>query len=562
MARLHEVPGCRVLSIEDGHEASVVMHVRGCRCAGRCPVCGTLSTARHGSYQRHPADLPSLGRAVRLDLTVRRLRCLNPSCPRRTFCLPAPSLLAPHARRTRRLAKAQQRVGLAINARAGARLLANLSMPASASTLLRLMHAAPMPRVARARAIGVDDWAWRRGRAWGTLVVDLDHHRAIDLLPDRNSATFEAWLASHTDLEIVARDRSTGDPRAAQAVVPRAQQVADRWHLLLNARQMLERWLVGAHARLRALPVPSGSAAPVPDYARDHAFPRSRTDQAAAQEAQRWRAVRHAQVQRRRVAGESIMAIARAIPLAPATVRRYASMERPPERGERRIGPSQLDPWLAYLERRRAEGCENGLQLLRELRERGYAGGSRQVHKWLQSRRTKVAITTPRRWRDAVPGMTAPGWAELPARREQLPGSKVLAWIMTVAPDRLSPADSALLARIVQDPDAATLHGLIQRFVGFVREAGRKGNGSSAHGIRRLAAFEAWIVEAKASGIRAVQTFASGLVVDAAAVRAALTMPWSNAQSEGQITKLKLIKRLMYGRAGFDLLRRRVLLAP
>lgn len=165
MARLHEVPGCRVLSIEDGPEAGVVMHVRGCRCAGRCPDCGTLSTARHGSYQRHPADLPSLGRAVRLDLTVRRLRCLNPSCPRRTFCLPASSLLAPHARRTRRLAKAQQRVGLAINARAGARLLANLSMPASASTLLRLMHAAPLPRVARALAIGVDDWAWRRGRA-------------------------------------------------------------------------------------------------------------------------------------------------------------------------------------------------------------------------------------------------------------------------------------------------------------------------------------------------------------------------------------------------------------
>lgn len=79
-----------------------------------------------------------------------------------------------------------------------------------------------------------------------------------------------------------------------------------------------------------------------------------------------------------------------------------------PERGERRIGSSQLDPWLAHLERRRAEGCENGLQLLRELREHGYAGGSRQVHKWLQSRRTKVAITTPRRWRDAIPGMTAP----------------------------------------------------------------------------------------------------------------------------------------------------------
>lgn len=119
MARLHDVPGCRVLSIENGPEAGVVMRVRGRRCAGRCPGCGTPSAASHGSYQRHPADLPSLGRAVRLDLTVRRLRCLNPSCPRRTFCLPASSLLAPHARRTGRLAKAQQRVGLAINARAG-----------------------------------------------------------------------------------------------------------------------------------------------------------------------------------------------------------------------------------------------------------------------------------------------------------------------------------------------------------------------------------------------------------------------------------------------------------
>jgi transposase len=109
MARLHEVPGCRVLSIEVGHEASVVMHVRGCRCPGRCPDCGTPSAARHGSYQRHPADLPSLGRAVRLDLTVRRLRCLNLLCPRRTFCLPTSSLLAPHAQRTRRLVKAQQR---------------------------------------------------------------------------------------------------------------------------------------------------------------------------------------------------------------------------------------------------------------------------------------------------------------------------------------------------------------------------------------------------------------------------------------------------------------------
>jgi hypothetical protein len=220
-------------------------------------------------------------------------------------------------------------------------------MPASGSTVLRLMHAAPLPQTGRPHVIGVDDWAWRRGRSWGTLVVDLERHRAIDLLPDRGSATFEAWLRPRTGLAIVARDRSTGYARAAQAVVPHALQVADRWHLLLNARQMLERWLVGAHARLGKLPVPPGSTAP----ARDHAFPRSRTDQAAAREVQRRRIACHAEVQRRHAAGESIMAIARAIPLAPGTVRRYTSADKAPERGARVVGPSILDRWLAHLER-------------------------------------------------------------------------------------------------------------------------------------------------------------------------------------------------------------------
>lgn len=190
-------------------------------------------------------------------------------------------------------------------------------------------------------------------------------------------------------------------------------------------------------------------------------------------------------------------------------------------------------------------------------------GSTRQVHKWLQSRRTKLARNTPRRWRDALPVVGASDPIALPVQRAEarLPGPKALAWIMTVAPERLTPIEGMLLARVVQDPDAATMHALIQRFAALVRGAGTKGSSLSAHGIRRVTAFEAWLAEARASGIQAAQTFASSLAVDGAAVRAALTTPWSNAQAEGQITKLKLIKRLMYGRAGFNLLRRRVLLA-
>jgi hypothetical protein len=353
-------------------------------------------------------------------------------------------------------------------------------MPASGSTVLRLMHAAPLPQTGRPHVIGVDDWAWRRGRSWGTLVVDLERHRAIDLLPDRSSATFEAWLRPRTGLAIVARDRSTGYARAAQAVVPHALQVADRWHLLLNARQRLERWLVGAHTRLGKLPIPPGSRV----LMRDHAFPRSRTDQAAAREVQRRRVARHTEVQRRHAAGESIMAIARAIPLAPGTVRRYASPDQALERGARAVGPSILNPWLEHLERRLAQGCENGLQLVRELRRLGYQGGSRQVHKGLQSRRTRPARNTPRRWRE-------PEGEAAPRSEARLPGPKALAWIMAMPRARQSAVERALLARVLQDTEAAMMHGLVQRFAALVRETGVSCCSSAASCAERVRAFKA-----------------------------------------------------------------------
>jgi transposase len=261
-----------------------------------------MSRAVHSRYRRHPADLPSLGRRVHVGLRVRRFYCRNAKCARRTFAERLPELVVPHARRTARLAEAQSQVGAALGGEAAARLLHRLAMPASPDTVLRLIRRLPLPVPEPPRVVGVDDWALRKGRTYGTIVVDLERRRVIDLLPDRTSTTVAAWLRQRPRIEVVARDRSTEYARAAAIGAPKAVQVADRWHLLANVRDMLERWLARAHVRLRRLPVPPGGDERCPGQ-RTQAFRRSSTEVAASADSRACWLAAYEDVRRRHLAG-------------------------------------------------------------------------------------------------------------------------------------------------------------------------------------------------------------------------------------------------------------------
>lgn len=182
----------------------------------------------HSRYRRKPADLPSLGRRVGVSLRVRRFYCRNAKCARRTFAERLPELVAPHARRTCRLAAAQARVGVALGGNAGSRLLRHLAMPASTDTVLRLVHRLPLPAQEPPRVVGVDDWAIRKRCTYGTVVVDLERRRVLDLLPDRTAETLAGWLRTHPAIEAVARDRSTEYAHGISLGAPKAVQVADR----------------------------------------------------------------------------------------------------------------------------------------------------------------------------------------------------------------------------------------------------------------------------------------------------------------------------------------------
>src|SRR3954463_6666000 len=558
MNKLCPMPGCRVEQITREDPGRLSITAKGTRPGGRCPDCGQASRAVHSRYRRRPADLPPPRRAGRARPRLRRFSGRNAACPRRTFAERLPELIRPHARRTGRWAEAQARGGAALGGEGSARLLQHLAMPASADKVLRLIRSLPLPEPEPEppRVVGVDDWALRKGRTYGTIVVDLDRRCVLDLLPDRTAETLADWLRRQPQIAVVARDRSTEYARGIGLGAPGATQVADRWHVLVNLRQAVERWLAGAHARLRRLPPSPGTPANTQPGRRTKPFARTRAERAArVGRRERWVAP-YEEVRRRHAAGEALQAISRAMNLAVGTVRKYASAESFPVPEGRPLRRSILDPYLAHLQARLAEGCENALALWRELRAAGFPGTAKQVQRWVAEHRTAPAPSTPHRWRTK-----APAHAPMSAAQDgapALPSPSQLAWLLVQPPSALSEPDAALVARVEQDPAAAHVAGLARRLVG---PRGGGGGQPKVDPEAARVALDTWLADARRSGVRALETFAAGLEQDGAAIRAALTTPWSSGQAEGQITRLKLIKRQMYGRASFDLLRRRVLLA-
>lgn len=336
------LPGCIVDQVvRRSGPLIIVAHVR--RDRGCCPDCGEPSPAVHSRYIRHPADLPSFGEAVTLRLKVRRFYYHHPACRRRTFVEALPRLLPPRARRTGLLAHAQAQVGLTLGGEAGARLAGHLAMATSPDTVLRLVHGMKLPPTGPFRAVGIDDWAIHKGQTYGTLVADLDRRRPIELLPDRSSTTVAAWLRRHPGIAVITRDRSSEYARAATMGAPAALQVADRWHLLLNLRQAVERWLARVHGRLRRLPNLAVGGGRQPGQSL-RAYRRSEAEIAVSLDSRARRLTAYEDVRRRFQVGESLLAISRATGLARETVRKYAHAESFPERAVHRPSPSRLDP--------------------------------------------------------------------------------------------------------------------------------------------------------------------------------------------------------------------------
>lgn len=239
------LPDPELLSLQNTHQSHAVVwfDISSRASQSACPQCRHLSARIHSRYTRTLKDVPLLGKRVRWHLTVRKFFCDLPSCPQRIFCERLPSVAHPWRRGTVRLEHQQCQIAFESGAESGARILRDFGCPISADSLLSRLRRSVPARCSVVRQLGIDDWAWRKGQRYGTILVDLERHQVIDLLADREVSTLTAWLSEHPEIELITRDRAGAYQEAATLGAPQAQQIADRWHLLKNVRETLERFL-------------------------------------------------------------------------------------------------------------------------------------------------------------------------------------------------------------------------------------------------------------------------------------------------------------------------------
>jgi transposase len=528
--------------------AQLTLRVASRQALGHCPVCRFPTRRIHSYYERTLADLPWAHLRVVLQLRVRKFFCANGRCTRRIFTERLPQLVVPWARRTQRLAAWLAHMAVALGGAAAARLSQGLGAGMSRNTFLRLLRRLPVPSLATPKVLGVDDWAYRKGQTYGTILIDLERSRPVALLHDREAGTLTQWLKAHSGVEIIARDRSKAYADGARQGAPAAIQVADRFHLLQNVAEALEQVcsahgpvLAAVNEAMRQAPIrqADGSmAVPVPSPP-----PAPMAQELATQRRQR-RLATYEQVWALHRQGWSGEAIARQLGMGRTPVFRYLHAPTFPERkGRADRGKSILNAYKDYLVQRWNAGCRDARQLWAELRHRGYRGSYPTVARYTHRLRQAQGVA-PRQRLIGKPlvAVSDPRQQPLTARR--------VAWLVVRREDQRTAVESQQLTQLrTQSGALADAITLTEDFVQLVRQ-------------RQGAQFDPWLERAAQSPLGVFQRFAQGLRDDYTAVKAGMTLPWSTGPVEGHINRLKMLKRQMFGRARLDLLSCRFLLAP
>ena len=445
---------------------------------------------------------------------------------KRFSALRLPELCRPYAQRTKRLQEALCQLGLRVGGQAGADAGSELGISGSRDTILRLVRLWKQSAQSSPRVIGLDDWAHKRRLRYGTLICDLEQSRPIDLLPDRSVESVAAWLKQHPSVEVVSRDGSSEYAAAIRKGAPQARQVSDRWHLVKNLTVCVSVQLAKTLAQLRR--------------ADERRPARTQAVQQVQQARQAERTARYEHILELQTQGVKSGEIARALGMSQRTIQRWIATGTIPYARRKRPRASLIDPYKSYLWKRWHQGCHSGAQLERELRAKGYKGSQHGIYRYLQT--LKASKLAPSKHKSAA----KPASSIQPNPLLTLSASQAI-WLFFRKEEDLKPEEQETLRQLRQaSQELEVAYQLVDEFLRMVRE-------------RTGEQLDSWLNKVEVSHLPAFQTFVTGVHKDKEAVLAGLTLPWSTGPVEGHINRLKLIKRSMYGRAEFDLLKLRVL---
>ena len=530
--KLSPGPGVKVQGITQNDEESWVV-TADARPVGVCPDCGTRSSFRHGRRSRQLADLPIQGQAVKVRLTVTRWQCRHRKCVRRTFSDQFPTIAPPYARRTCRLAEIVGLLGHGMGGRPAEYLMHRLGMPVSDDTILRHLKR-NAPRSAKddnIRILGIDDWSWRRSSHYGTIMVDLEKRSVVDVLDDRSVKSVKAWLQERPSIEIVSRDRCGLYSQAAREGAPQAKQVADRFHLVENFQSAIK--------------------AQMSFYGHGNVRPILSEDKIASARSQRHFArVAHRQSRKEifdelhalRRRGLSYSEIGRRTGYDRRSVANWLASSAPRDRNRAALKPTSPLYFEKFLAECWKNGNRNGRHLFHDVRNQGYTGSRSNLERLLKEWRG-----TPNPKSDEPPIELQVSQPVRDPETGHMISAMVAAALCMKPRGKLTENQARKVDALKQgSAPFAEMRGLAMRFRGILR-------------AKNPDLLEPWIDDAIDTELVEMVRFARVLYRDLEAVKNAIELPWSNGQAEGQINRLKTLKRAMYGRAGPELMRARML---
>ena len=506
-----------------------------------CPICKTVSNRVHSSYTREVADLSWASFVVKIIVKVHKFFCKKDTCERKIFSQRFDGIL-PYARRTERQRDKLISIGMASGGNVGSKLSKELGLPVSASTILRLLNTPQETEVETPRVLGIDDWAIRKGQVYGTIMVDLEKRKPIDLILSRETDAVAKWLKTHPGIEIISRDRATAYAEAINQGAPNAIQVADRWHLIKNMTDALKR-LMNKHnqaSRKVARQIAQTEQAKITEALKpdDSCNDSNKKDPILRVKATELKGsppskyeLLFREVKELQKKGVSQREISRRLKINRSTVSRYAAYDEYPKKITPPSKISKTSKFNTYLSKRWQEGERNYHQLWREIKEQGFDGSFINTYRYLVKNFTKEN-------KDNASKSSVP---------IKVYSARRLSFLMCREAENLKPKEQHYLDLLFEYcPQAKQASELAKRYRDILVN-------------KKSDLLDQWIEDTLESGKEVLMTFAKNLMQDYDAIKNACTLEWSNGQVEGQVNRLKNIKRQMYGRGSFELLKKKVL---